>query len=104
MYHSGIGGGGFMLVRDHQGNYEAIDFRETAPAAAFEEMYNADIQLSIYGGLAAGVPGEVRGLEYVHQKYGKLPWKDVMQGAIKLARDGFIGEATQGKTSLCLAC
>ena len=52
MYHSGIGGGGFMLVRGSNGSYEFIDFRETAPAAAFEDMYKDDPDLSIYGGLA----------------------------------------------------
>lgn len=70
MYHSGIGGGGFALIRDTEGNYEAVDFRETAPAAAFEDMYSDDKQLSVVGGLAVGVPGEVLGLEYIHQKYG----------------------------------
>lgn len=53
MYHSGIGGGGFMLVRDAEGSYEFIDFRETAPAAYFEDMYVNDTDLSLYGGLAA---------------------------------------------------
>ena len=52
MYHSGLGGGGFMLVRAPNGTYEFIDFRETAPAAATEDMYSDDIDLSIYGGLA----------------------------------------------------
>lgn len=52
MYHSGIGGGGFMVVRAPNGTYEAIDFRETAPAAAFQDMYNNDTDLSIFGGLA----------------------------------------------------
>lgn len=52
MYHSGIGGGGFMLVRSSNGSYEFIDFRETAPAAAFQDMYTQNINLSIYGGLA----------------------------------------------------
>jgi gamma-glutamyltranspeptidase / glutathione hydrolase len=70
MYHSGIGGGGFMLVRDAEGNYEAIDFRESAPAAAYEDMYQGNVNGSIYGGLSAGVPSEVRGLEYAHKKYG----------------------------------
>ena len=70
MYHSGIGGGGFMLVRDAGGNYEAIDFRETAPAAAYEDMYEGNEEGSVFGGLSVGVPGEVRGLEYVHQKHG----------------------------------
>ena len=52
MYHSGVGGGGFMLVRAPNGTYEFIDFRETAPAAATEDMYSDDIDLSIFGGLA----------------------------------------------------
>ncbi|KAI1440993.1 gamma-glutamyltranspeptidase [Annulohypoxylon stygium] len=89
MYHSGIGGGGFMLVRGSDGKYEFIDFRETAPAAAFEDMYNNDTDLSLYGGLASGVPGELRGLEYLHKNYGKLPWADVVTPAVKVAREGF---------------
>lgn len=52
MYHSGIGGGGFMLVRAPNGTYEFIDFRETAPAAATEDMFTDDPDLSIFGGLA----------------------------------------------------
>jgi len=52
MYHSGVGGGGFMLVRGPEGTYEFIDFRETAPAAFFQDMFNDDPDLSIYGGLA----------------------------------------------------
>ncbi|KAK4978418.1 hypothetical protein LTR66_010599, partial [Elasticomyces elasticus] len=89
MYHSGIGGGGFMLVRGSNGSYEFIDFRETAPAAAFQDMYKNNTNASIYGGLASGVPGEVRGLAHLHQNYGKLGWGEVMQGAIKTARYGF---------------
>jgi gamma-glutamyltranspeptidase len=46
------------------------DFRETAPAAASEDMYNNDIYGSIRGGLASGVPGDLRGLEYLHKKHG----------------------------------
>ena len=52
MYHSGIGGGGFMLVRGSNGSYEFIDFRETAPAAAFQDMYKGNINASLFGGLA----------------------------------------------------
>ncbi|KAL9602842.1 MAG: hypothetical protein Q9219_001537 [cf. Caloplaca sp. 3 TL-2023] len=90
MYHSGIGGGGFMLVRASNGSYTFIDFRETAPAAAFQDMYINDTRSSIYGGLASGVPGELRGLEYLHGHFGKLPWPHVMQPAIDLARNGFL--------------
>ena len=52
MYHSGVGGGGFMLVRGCNGSYEFIDFRETAPAAAFEDMYRNNTEASLVGGLA----------------------------------------------------
>ncbi|KAK6860825.1 gamma-glutamyltranspeptidase [Apiospora arundinis] len=89
MMHSGIGGGGFMLVRAPNGTYEFIDFREVAPAAAFEDMYKNNTDASLYGGLASGVPGELRGLEYLHNNYGALPWAQVMAPAIKVARNGF---------------
>jgi gamma-glutamyltranspeptidase/glutathione hydrolase len=56
-YHSGIGGGGFMIVRSSNGSYEVIDFRETAPAAAFQDMYNNNTDASIFGGLARYVLG-----------------------------------------------
>lgn len=56
MMHSGIGGGGFMLVRAPNGSYEFIDFREVAPAAAFEDMYKNNTDASLYGGLARYVP------------------------------------------------
>lgn len=52
MYHSGIGGGGFLLLRQSNGTYEFVDMRETAPAAATQDMYNDDENLSIYGGMA----------------------------------------------------
>lgn len=53
MYHSGIGGGGFMLVKSPNGTYEFIDFRETAAASYTQDMYVNDTDLSLYGGLAA---------------------------------------------------
>ncbi|KAI9796292.1 MAG: hypothetical protein M1833_006377 [Piccolia ochrophora] len=89
MYHSGIGGGGFMLVHAPNGSFEFVDFRETAPAAAFEDMYENDTDLSLYGGLASGVPGELRGLERLHDQYGVLCWRDVVKPAVRLARYGF---------------
>ncbi|KAF2831966.1 gamma-glutamyltranspeptidase-like protein [Ophiobolus disseminans] len=89
MYHSGLGGGGFMLVRAANGSYEFIDFRETAPAAAFEDMYKNNEAASLEGGLASGVPGEVRGLQRLHTKYGKLPWATVLKPAVHVARKGW---------------
>ncbi|KAJ7357041.1 gamma-glutamyltranspeptidase [Mycena albidolilacea] len=96
-YHSGLGGGGFMLVRfpTSKGKhaYEMIDFRETMPAAGNETMYVTNSTtpetLSTVGGLAVGVPGELRGWEMLHKRHGRLPWKSLFQPAIKLARFGF---------------
>ncbi|KAH8821308.1 gamma-glutamyltranspeptidase [Xylogone sp. PMI_703] len=89
MYHSGIGGGGFMLIRNWDGKYESVDFREAAPAAAFEDMYQGNIKGSVLGGLSVAVPGELRGLEYLHNKYGVLPWRVVCNPAVHVARYGF---------------
>lgn len=90
MYHSGIGGGGMALVRSSNGTYQAIDFRETAPAAAHVDMFKHSVEASIHGGLASGVPGQLRGLEYIHAQYGALPWPDVLRPSIDLARHGFV--------------
>ncbi|KAK2743736.1 hypothetical protein FQN55_007140 [Onygenales sp. PD_40] len=89
MYHSGIGGGGFFVLRTPEDEYEVVDFRETAPAAAFEDMFKNNTEASVTGGLASGVPGQLRGMEYLHDKYGSLPWETVMQPAIRLARHGW---------------
>jgi gamma-glutamyltranspeptidase/glutathione hydrolase len=61
MYHSGIGGGGFMLARSSNGSYEFIDFRETMPAAGFQDMYNNNTNASIYGGMARYASKPVEG-------------------------------------------
>ncbi|KAF2749845.1 gamma-glutamyltranspeptidase [Sporormia fimetaria CBS 119925] len=79
-----------MLIRSPNGTYEAIDFRETAPQAAFEDMYKNNEQASLTGGLASGVPGELRGLQYLHENYGKLSWADVLAPGAKLAREGWL--------------
>lgn len=89
MYHSGIGGGGFALVRDADGNYETIDYRESAPAAAYEDMYQGNLEGAIWGGLSVAIPSELKGLEYLHNKYGSLPWSDLVLPAVYLARHGF---------------
>ncbi|MFZ2907218.1 MAG: gamma-glutamyltransferase [Cyclobacteriaceae bacterium] len=89
-----IGGGGFMLMRDANGNATALDYREKAPGAAFRDMYldsagNVRDGLSTYGHLASGVPGSVDGMVTMHEKYGALPWKDLVQPAIDLALKGY---------------
>jgi gamma-glutamyltranspeptidase/glutathione hydrolase len=84
-----IGGGGFMLVYPGHGAEPAvIEYRETAPAAATATMFRKDD--SWYGHKPVGVPGTVRGLALAHQRYGKLPWRDVLAPAVRLARDGFV--------------
>ncbi len=90
-----IGGGGFMVIHLADGRETFINFRETAPAAAREAMYldakgNAIKDLSLYGYLAAGVPGTVMGLDRALSEYGTLPRAKVMAPAIELARDGYI--------------
>ncbi len=89
-----IGGGGFMVVRFNEGSVDALDYREKAPAAAHPDMYLAETgeaipELSARGHRSAGVPGTVAGLAEAHQKYGKLPWKELVQPAIDLALNGF---------------
>lgn len=62
-----------------------IDFRETAPALSNKTMYVDDPLAARWGGLAVGVPGELRGLEEMHRRWGNLPWKTLVQPAIRLA-------------------
>lgn len=89
-----LGGGGFMLARNKKGNVIALDYRETAPAAAHRDMYldsakNAQTNLSQNGHLAAGVPGTVAGLKAT-LPYCRLKWKQLIQPAIELAEKGFV--------------
>ena len=89
-----IGGGGFMLIH-MEGKPYFLDYRETAPGAAHRDMFLNDqgdvIENStLIGARAAGVPGTVAGFWAAHQRFGKLPWEQVLQPAIKLAREGFV--------------
>jgi gamma-glutamyltranspeptidase/glutathione hydrolase len=91
-----LGGGGFMLVHLANGNKTvAIDYRETAPAAATRDMFldaagRADPRKSRASGLAVGVPGTVAGLALAHAKYGSgnFSLADLIRPAIRLAHDG----------------
>lgn len=85
-----IGGGGFMLVYPGVGDERkpsVIDYREAAPAASTPTMYAATTKPS--SAMLVGVPGTVHGLAVAHRRYGRLPWRDLVEPAVKLAREGF---------------
>ncbi len=98
-----IGGGGFLVFMDSTGSATTIDFREKAPLKASPEMFldNAgnlakginhtgrETTINHIGAKSIGVPGTVAGLYLAHQKYGSLPWADLVQPAIEIAEDGF---------------
>ena len=90
-----LGGGGFMVYRDKTGAAHTLDFREKAPAKATPTMYldsAGNVRpggLSISGHLASGVPGSVDGMVQAHGRFGNLPWQQVLQPAIDLAKRGF---------------
>lgn len=111
---SGIGGGSFILVHgklredaheytqfDDQTTtgtpfesdkkiFQVIDAREVAPGQASTDMFTATGKSSVVGGLAAAVPGELRGLELAHARFGALSWPQVVLPAYELARSGMV--------------
>ena len=89
-----IGGGGFMTIKIDQ-EVAFLDYREKAPLTAHKNMYlndQGDVidNITLIGGQAAGVPGTVAGFWEAHQRFGQLPWKDLIQPAIELADKGFM--------------
>jgi gamma-glutamyltranspeptidase/glutathione hydrolase len=88
-----IGGGGFLVFRSAKGEATTFDFREAAPAGAHPEMWlvngKYDTQLHHNSHRAVGVPGTVAGLHLAWKTLGSKPWKDLVEPAVKLARDGF---------------
>jgi gamma-glutamyltranspeptidase/glutathione hydrolase len=90
-----IGGGGFMVYRTNDGKTGALDYREKAPLAASKNMYldeNGNIVQgkSTLGAMAVGVPGTVDGLFKVHEKFGSLPFSELIQPSIDLANKGVV--------------
>ncbi len=89
-----LGGGGFLLLRSHDGKSTFIDYREKAPLAATETMYqdaqgNVIPDASVIGYRSIATPGSVAGMVYAERKYGRLGIERVMAPAIRLAADGY---------------
>lgn len=90
-----LGGGGFMLIYlADRGDVAAIDYREKAPEKSTARMFldekgELDSRKADVGYLVIGVPGTVRGFWEASKHYGKLDWKNLVEPAVKLARDGF---------------
>ncbi|NNM18374.1 MAG: gamma-glutamyltransferase [Croceitalea sp.] len=90
-----LGGGGFMVYRTADGDVGGLDYREKAPLAAHKDMYldslgNVIPNMSTVGATAIGVPGTVAGIIEVHEKYGSLPLKDILEPVIALAQKGVV--------------
>jgi gamma-glutamyltranspeptidase/glutathione hydrolase len=97
-----LGGGGFMLLREHRGEAHFLDFRERAPLAATATMYqdaqgNIVADLSTLGYKAIGVPGTVAGLAYAQKRYGRLTLAEDMAPAIRLATQGYVLSAEEAR-------
>ena len=98
-----IGGGGFMVYRNNDGTTGALDFREKAPITAHRDMYldsvgNVIKNKSTLGAFAVGVPGSIAGVFEVYNKFGSLPFKDLIQPAIDLAINGITVTEKQAKS------
>ncbi len=89
-----IGGGGFLLYREATGATYALDYREMAPSGASRDMYldpdGDPNDLSLTGALAAAVPGSPAGLLEMHQRFGRLPFAQLIDPAIRLANEGYV--------------
>ena len=83
-----LGGGGYMLIHTAGGTARAIDYKETAPAAAHTGMFTSRLESTV-GYKASAVPGTVAGMGLAHARFGKLPWKEVLEPARLLAENGF---------------
>ena len=90
-----LGGGGFMIVYDHESDaIQAINYREMAPRASTKDMYldkKGDVDSDLFNSsyMSIGVPGTVAGLCYALEEYGTMSLKEVMKPAIRLAKKGF---------------
>lgn len=88
-FSSGVGGGLFAVVHTaSDGKSSSLDARETAPASATAEFYANNPQSIRSGARSVGVPGMVQGAWALHQKYGSMPWRELIEPAVKMASEG----------------
>lgn len=87
-YYVSLGCGGFALVKTKD-EIMALDFRETAPQKMTPDFFKKTNLSSQEGGAAVGVPGFVAGMQALHEKYGRLSWRELLSPAVKLAEKGF---------------
>ncbi|KAL9141779.1 hypothetical protein ABFS82_14G126900 [Erythranthe guttata] len=99
--YSGLGGGGFMLVRSHTGDSKVFDMREMAPGRASKDMFDRDIYEWEEGPLSIAVPGQLAGLYTAHKQYGKIRWESLVKPAENLARKGFVISPSLFKAMSC---
>lgn len=97
-----LGGGGFMVYRKSNGEIGGIDYREKAPMAGHKDMYldslgNVIPDMSTVGATAVGVPGTVAGAIEIHEKFGTLTLKEILEPVIALAENGVAVTAYQAK-------
>ncbi|XP_015913696.1 scoloptoxin SSD14 isoform X2 [Parasteatoda tepidariorum] len=86
----GLGGGFLMVIYNKETKTSTvIDARETAPSQSHKDMFLGNKTLSQEGGLSIAIPGELRGYKLAHDKYGKLPWKTLVEPSVKLSKEGF---------------
>lgn len=100
-----LGGGGFMVYRQANGDVGGLDYREKAPLSAHADMYldslgNVIPEMSTKGATAVGVPGTVAGIIEVHKKFGKLSLEEIFEPVIALAENGVVvTENQEGRLS-----
>ncbi len=97
-----LGGGGFMVYRRANGDVGGLDYREKAPMAAHQDMYldslgNVIPNKSTHGATAVAVPGTVAGMIEVHDKFGSLPFEEILEPVIALAENGVLVTPKQAK-------
>ncbi|XP_013106047.2 glutathione hydrolase 1 proenzyme isoform X1 [Stomoxys calcitrans] len=91
MHSMGIGGGMLMnvYIKEDKQAY-SVDAREVAPYAATDDRYtSADSHQLLHGPLSIAVPGELMGYHRAHEKFGKLPWKKLVEPSLQICKDGF---------------